>query len=82
MRRVFRPLVLVLAFTALAPIAAENGRDLGKASPESVGVSADRLKRLDAGMQRFIDEGRLASSIAVVSTMRSATCHATWFIRR
>jgi len=56
----FRPVVLVLAFLALAPVAAENGRDLAKASPESVGISADRLKRLDAGMQRFVDEGRLA----------------------
>jgi CubicO group peptidase (beta-lactamase class C family) len=56
----FRPLVLVIAFLALAPVAAENGRDLAKASPDSVGVSAERLKRLDAGMQRFIDEGRLA----------------------
>jgi CubicO group peptidase (beta-lactamase class C family) len=59
-RRLFRPLVLVLAVLALAPVAAENGRDLAKASPESVGVSAERLKRLDAGLQRFIDEGRLA----------------------
>jgi CubicO group peptidase (beta-lactamase class C family) len=56
----FRPLVIVIAVLALAPVAAENGRDLGKAPPESVGVSAERLKRLDAGMQRFIDEGRLA----------------------
>jgi CubicO group peptidase (beta-lactamase class C family) len=58
--RAFRPLVLVVAILALAPVAAENGRDLAKASPESVGVSAERLKRLDAGMQRFTDEGRLA----------------------
>jgi CubicO group peptidase (beta-lactamase class C family) len=58
--------VVVLCGAALqyapAPriLAAENGRDLAKAPPESVGVSSDRLRRLDAGMQRFVDEGRLA----------------------
>ena len=58
MRR-FRSIVLVLALVAV-PLAAENGRDLAKATPESVGVSSERLRRLDAGMQRFVDEGRLA----------------------
>jgi len=50
----------VLALLALAPVAAENGRDLAKVAPEAVGVSTVRLKRLDAGMERFIEEGRLA----------------------
>jgi CubicO group peptidase (beta-lactamase class C family) len=40
--------------------AVDNGRDLAKAAPESVGMSSERLRRLDAGMQRFVDEGRLA----------------------
>ena len=38
----------------------EDPRDLSKATPESAGVSSERLKRLDAGLQRFVDEGRLA----------------------
>jgi CubicO group peptidase (beta-lactamase class C family) len=47
--------------TATAIVAAENGgRDLAKATPESVGVSTERLRRLDAGLQRFVDESRLA----------------------
>ena len=71
MTRFFRPLILALAAVAaislatrdvpkLAILAAENGRDLGKAAPESVGVSSERLRRLDAGMQRFVDEKKLA----------------------
>jgi CubicO group peptidase (beta-lactamase class C family) len=71
-KRTFLPLILVLGFVATpfgqaavsrsgAAVATSlNGRDLATASPESVGVSAERLRRLDAGMQRFIDEGRLA----------------------
>jgi CubicO group peptidase (beta-lactamase class C family) len=38
----------------------EDPRDLSKATPESAGLSSERLKRLDAGLQRFVDEGRLA----------------------
>ena len=70
MIRFLRPIVLVLvlgvagfvSLTTSLPtvVAAENGRDLAKATPESVGVSSERLKRLDAGMQRFITEERLA----------------------
>ena len=72
MKRTFGPLlvvvVLVLAAGAVRPVpaghsalfAAENGRDLAKATPESVGVSSERLRRLDAGMQRFVTENRLA----------------------
>jgi CubicO group peptidase (beta-lactamase class C family) len=37
-----------------------DARDLAKATPESVGVSSERLKRLDAGMKAFVDDGRLA----------------------
>jgi len=60
-----------LAITAVgrvAPVtAAENGRDLAKATPESVGLSSERLRRLDAGMKRFVDEGRLAGVTTLLS---------------
>src|SRR5687767_15385876 len=69
----FRPTALILLTLLAMPlglatvdrtataIAAENGgRDLAKATPESVGVSSERLRRLDAGLQRFVDENRLA----------------------
>ncbi len=71
MIRRFRPLVstlvIAVAFglattsrTGSTLLTADNGRDLAKATPESVGVSAERLRRLDAGMRRFIEDGRLA----------------------
>jgi CubicO group peptidase (beta-lactamase class C family) len=46
--------------TPSAPRAADDLRDLSKATPESAGVSSERLKRLDSGLQRFVDDGRLA----------------------
>ena len=35
-------------------------RDLGMVDPAAVGVSAERLERLDAGMQATVDDGKLA----------------------
>ena len=35
-------------------------RDLGMVDPAAVGVSAERLERLDAGMQAMVDDGKLA----------------------
>jgi CubicO group peptidase (beta-lactamase class C family) len=49
-----------LVATCVAAPIAENGRDLAKASPEAVGVSAERLKRLEAGLQQFVEQNRLA----------------------
>jgi CubicO group peptidase (beta-lactamase class C family) len=46
--------------TSSAAARAADGRDLAKATPESVGVSTERLRRLDAGLKRFVDEGRLS----------------------
>ena len=69
-------LALVIGFVAV-PVA-ENGRDLGKASPESVGMSSERLKRLDAGMQRFVDDNRLAG-VTTLLARRGKIVHANAF---
>jgi CubicO group peptidase (beta-lactamase class C family) len=37
------------------------------ATPESVGLSSERLQRLRAGMQRYVDEGRVAGLVSYVS---------------
>lgn len=42
-------------------------RDLAKAPAESVGISTERLRRLDAGMTRFVTEGRLAGVLTLVA---------------
>src|ERR671920_1132396 len=49
-----------------------------KATPESVGVSAERLKRLEAGMQRFVDENRLAG-VTTLLARRGKIVHASTF---
>jgi CubicO group peptidase (beta-lactamase class C family) len=61
-----RLLTLPLALlVALAPLArAEAPR---ATTPESVGVSSERLQRLREGMRRYVDEGRVAGLVAYVA---------------
>ena len=52
------------------PLAAARAADLETASPSEVGVSAERLERLerlDAGMQRLVDEGKLAGVVTMLA---------------
>jgi CubicO group peptidase (beta-lactamase class C family) len=77
--RALASLALVLTITA-APLA-ENGRDLATAPPESVGVSSARLTRLAAGMQRFVDEQRLAG-VTTLLARRGKIVHASTFGRK
>ena len=37
------------------------------ASPESVGMSSERLERLDAAMQRYIDADMIAGTVILVA---------------
>ncbi|MCY4506777.1 MAG: serine hydrolase, partial [Acidobacteria bacterium] len=46
---------------------AEAARDLAVADPASVGVSAKRLERLDAGMQAMVDDGKLAGIVTMLA---------------
>jgi CubicO group peptidase (beta-lactamase class C family) len=55
------------AATRTAAARADVARDLARATPESVGISSERLKRLDAGLQRFVDDGRLAGITALLA---------------
>jgi CubicO group peptidase (beta-lactamase class C family) len=66
--------VLTLVATCVAAPIAENGRDLAKASPEAVGVSAERLKRLEAGLQQFVEQNRLAG-VTTLLARRGKTVH-------
>jgi CubicO group peptidase (beta-lactamase class C family) len=54
-----------------AAVAARNppekgARDLGTAPPESVGISAERLRRLDAAMARLVDEKQVAGLVTLL----------------
>ena len=52
--------------SATADIAPQGPRDLSIVSPESVGMSSERLERLSAGMQKIIDDGRLAGITTMI----------------
>jgi len=47
--------------------AAERVRDLVAAAPESVGVSSDRVRRIDAGVKKMVDEGQLAGVVTLLA---------------
>ena len=66
---VFGAVVAIGMFAApsRALLVARPGRDLALAPPASVGVSAERLKRLDAGMKALVDQGRLAGIVTLMA---------------
>ncbi len=43
------------------------GTDLETVDPAEVGLSAERLERLDAGMQAMVDEGKLAGVVTLLA---------------
>ena len=57
-------LTLCLALLAAGPAKA---RDLPSARPESVGVSSERLKKINEFSQRWVDEGKYAGIVTMVS---------------
>src|SRR5688572_2232216 len=74
-------LVLSAALVALAvagapgpAVLAKPGRDMAVAAPESVGVSSERLKRLDAGIKGLVTDGRLAGAVTLL-TRHGKTVH-------
>ena len=46
---------------------AELARDLDMVDPAQVGISAERLERLDAGMQALVDDGKLAGIVTMLA---------------
>jgi CubicO group peptidase (beta-lactamase class C family) len=44
----------------------KSARDLGTAPPESVGISSERLKRIDAAMARLVDQKQVAGVVTVL----------------
>ena len=63
-QRSIKPLMFI--FSALISSKAFSS-DLPMGSPESVGVSSDRLNRLSESMQRYIDSNQLAGTVSVIS---------------
>ena len=61
--------ILLAGSASVAPAAAERtaARDLETVDPGAVGVSAKRLERLADGMQRMVDDGRLAGVVTLMA---------------
>ena len=57
----------MLAGVALAITTSLGAADLSEQDPASVGMSADRLDRITALSQRYVDEGKLAGVVSVVA---------------
>ncbi len=66
-------LALSLTLTALAQAPAiarakvAGPRDLSPAAPESVGMSSERLQRLDAAMRKLVDEKQVGGLVTLVA---------------
>ncbi len=60
-------LLALLVVPGGAVLDARPGRDLAAAAPESVGVSTERLKRLDAGMKGLVDDKRLPGVVTLLA---------------
>ncbi|MCE2557163.1 MAG: beta-lactamase family protein [Acidobacteria bacterium] len=62
---------LSLAFVACdqtrADVPVQGPRDLARVAPEEVGMSSDRLERLNGAMQRLVDDGLLAGITTMIS---------------
>ncbi len=87
--RLVRVLILLLAgLTGLASTTAAgaagtaaNDSDLAAlpiASPAELGLSADRLQRIDRVMQAHVDEGHIAGAIGLVARRGKVAYQATW----
>ena len=59
--------VLVLLFLFLSLLNSVNAGELPMAEPGEVGLSSERLARLDRIMQRYVDEEKLAGVLTLVA---------------
>jgi CubicO group peptidase (beta-lactamase class C family) len=57
----------VLCLTAVALAAAASAQSLRPSSPDSVGLSAERLDRLSDALQAYVDDGKVAGSVTLVA---------------
>src|SRR5262245_12891768 len=62
--RIIRFSVLAALLFVTAP--ASSPRDLAMATPESVGVSGERLRRIDAAMKRVVDAKQVAGVVTLL----------------
>jgi CubicO group peptidase (beta-lactamase class C family) len=59
--------VWLMWLSLVASIKPVNGQGLPRARPEEVGMSTERLGRLDAAFREYTDEGRLPGAVVLVA---------------
>lgn len=64
---VLRPAGLWILAFFLCAVPAARGQGLPSISPKRVGVSAERLKRIDPVLQGYVNGGRVAGAVALVA---------------
>ena len=67
MKRIISPILSLLLFSLSVGIACAQNSSLPKIDPESVGFSAERLKRLDGPMHALVDKGKLSGIVTCVA---------------
>jgi CubicO group peptidase (beta-lactamase class C family) len=68
---------LLLAFLALPLVTARAGEppDLPRAKPEDVGISSERLRRVDDVIQRYIDAKKISGAVTLVARRGKVVHH-------
>src|SRR5262245_8160225 len=60
-------LFLALVALLLVPARADDPQDLPRAKPEDVGISSERLRRVDDVIQRSIDDKKISGAVTLVA---------------
>ena len=60
-------IAVLLAAVLLAAPSLRAAEDVVVAKPESVGMSSERLKRIDSFIQEYIDADRIAGAVTLVA---------------
>ncbi len=76
-------LLLALSFTATVAAGPPSSADtqvsaLPAGSPEQLGLSSERLARIDAVMQKHVDDGHIAGAIGLVARRGKVAYSSTW----
>ncbi len=60
-------LVCAILVIFVCAASAALAKDLGTAKPESVGLSSDRLKRIDAVLKADVEQGKLPGAVLLIA---------------
>jgi CubicO group peptidase (beta-lactamase class C family) len=65
--RKFNPRILIASLVLLLTSLSVAAQELSRAKPEEVGLSSERLQRLSAVFQEYVDEDKLSGSVIMIA---------------